>query len=49
MSFSTVPAVQLWTCHAEDHHFTQHLTETEEEEGQKKGRGKKVRGEEKDE
>ena len=38
MSFSTVPAVQPWTCHREDRHFTQHLTEEEEE--QKKGRGK---------
>lgn len=45
MNFPTVPAVQPWTCHPEDYHFTQHLTETQEE--QKKGLAK--RGDEGDE
>lgn len=31
MSFPTVPAVQPWSCHPEDYHFTQHLTETQRE------------------
>lgn len=31
MSFPAVPAVQPWTCHPEDYHFTQHLTETQGE------------------
>lgn len=43
MSFSTVPEVQPWTCHQEDHHFT-HLTETQRE---KKGRKKRL-GEERE-
>lgn len=50
MSFPTVPADQAWTCHPEDYHFTQHLTETQrDKKGRKKGRGKKVRAKERDE
>jgi len=44
MSFPPAPAVQPWTCHPPDHHFTQHLTRRE-----KKGSGKKVTEKERDE
>lgn len=39
MSFCTVPAVHLWTCHPKGHHFMQQLRETEKG-GQEQGRGK---------
>lgn len=42
MSFPTVPAVQPWSCHPEDYHFTQHLTETQREtKSRKKAAGRK--------
>lgn len=42
MSFPTVPAVQPWSYHPEDYHFTQHLTETQREtKSRKKAAGRK--------
>lgn len=37
-----LPAVQPWSCHPEDYHFTQHLTETQREtKSRKKAAGRK--------
>lgn len=39
MSFCTVPAVHLWTCHPKGHHFMQQLRETRRKEDRNKAGG----------